>query len=342
MRVGHGFDVHAFKEGRKLILGGVEVVWDKGLAGHSDADVLVHAICDALLGAVAAGDIGMHFPDNDNRYKDISSLYLLGRVLEMIKSKGFSVINIDATIVAEKPKLKDFIPLMKKKIAETLAISETQVNVKATTTEGLGFTGREEGIAVYSVVSLRGESIIGEKLIESLPEDIVEKIRCVRLLLLDVDGVMTDGGIIYDDRGRDSKVFDVKDGHGIKLLIRGGVNVGIITSRESEVVSHRARDLGIGLVYQGVKNKIDALEDILKRKDLHPEDIAYIGDDLVDIPVLKRIGFSVAVSDSIAELQGYADYKTGNKGGKGAVREVCELILKVQGMWGEVTKRYFL
>lgn len=183
---------------------------------------------------------------------------------------------------------------------------------------------------------------MSEKVIESLPEDIVEKIRRIRLLLLDVDGVLTEGKIIYDDTGRDSKAFDVKDGHGIKLLIRGGVEVGIITSRESKVVSYRAGDLGIGLVYQGVKDKLDAFEDILKRQNLHPENIAYIGDDLVDIPVLKKVGFSVAVSDSIVELQEYTDYRTLNKGGKGAVREICELILKVQGMWEEVTEKYFL
>jgi 2-C-methyl-D-erythritol 2,4-cyclodiphosphate synthase len=152
MRVGLGFDVHPFVSGRPLILGGIKIPYLFGLQGHSDADVLLHAICDALLGAIAAGDIGKHFPDSDPQYRDIKSTILLGKVLTKVREKGFRLVNIDATIVAQKPKLSDFIPRMVKEVAEVLGIEMERVNVKATTTEGLGFTGREEGIAAYAVV----------------------------------------------------------------------------------------------------------------------------------------------------------------------------------------------
>ncbi len=151
MRVGFGYDVHPFVSGRPLILGGVRIPYLFGLKGHSDADVLVHAICDALLGAVAEGDIGRHFPDTDPQYKDIESTILLKKVLTRVREKGFRPANVDATIVAQKPKLSDFIPRMVKEIADVLGIEPGRVNVKATTTEGLGFTGREEGIAAYAV-----------------------------------------------------------------------------------------------------------------------------------------------------------------------------------------------
>jgi len=151
MRVGFGYDVHAFVSGRPLILGGIRIPYLFGLVGHSDADVLVHAICDALLGAVAEGDIGRHFPDTDPRYRDIKSTILLKRVLGKVREKGFRPINVDATIVAQKPKLSDSIPRMVKEVADVLEIEPERVNVKATTTEGLGFTGREEGIAAYAV-----------------------------------------------------------------------------------------------------------------------------------------------------------------------------------------------
>jgi 2-C-methyl-D-erythritol 2,4-cyclodiphosphate synthase len=151
MRVGFGYDVHPFVAGRPLILGGIKIPYLFGLKGHSDADVLIHAICDALLGAIAEGDIGRHFPDTNPQYRDIKSTILLQKVLTKVREKGFHPINIDATIVAQKPKLSDVIPRMVKEIADVLEIDTEGVNVKATTTEGLGFTGREEGIAAYAV-----------------------------------------------------------------------------------------------------------------------------------------------------------------------------------------------
>ena len=151
MRVGFGYDVHSFVSGRRLILGGIIIPYPFGLKGHSDADVLAHAICDALLGAIAEGDIGRHFPDTDPQYKDISSMILLKNVLTKVREKGFHPINIDATIVAQKPKLSDFIPRMVKEISDVLQMEAVRVNVKATTTEGLGFAGREEGMAAYAV-----------------------------------------------------------------------------------------------------------------------------------------------------------------------------------------------
>ena len=152
MRVGFGYDVHPFVSGRPLILGGIRIPYLFGLKGHSDADVLLHAICDALLGAIAEGDIGRHFPETDSQYRDIKSTILLKKVLTKVREKGFRPINVDATIVAEKPKLSDTIPRMVKEVADVLEIETGRVNVKATTTEGLGFTGREEGIAAYAVV----------------------------------------------------------------------------------------------------------------------------------------------------------------------------------------------
>ena len=151
MRVGFGYDVHPFVSGRPLILGGIKIPYLFGLKGHSDADVLVHAICDALLGAVAEGDIGRHFPDTNAQYRDIQSTILLKKVLTKVREKGFRPVNIDATVVAQKPKLSEIIPRMVKEIADVLEIEAERVNVKATTTEGLGFTGREEGIAAYAV-----------------------------------------------------------------------------------------------------------------------------------------------------------------------------------------------
>lgn len=152
MRVGNGFDVHKLVSDRELILGGVQIDYEKGLEGHSDADVLLHAIKDALLGAAALGDIGKHFPDTEVKYKGASSIKLLERVGELIKEKGYRVLNIDATIVAQKPKVAPFIPKMIENIARALALEVEQVNVKATTTEGLGYAGRGEGIASYAVV----------------------------------------------------------------------------------------------------------------------------------------------------------------------------------------------
>lgn len=154
IRVGHGFDVHRLTEGRKLILCGVEVPHNKGLLGHSDADVATHALMDALLGAVALGDIGKHFPDTDDAYKGADSLKLLEQVMLQIMRKGYSVSNVDITIMAQKPKLLPFIPEMKNNIAKTMGLNADQVNVKATTTEKLGFCGREEGIAAEAVCLL--------------------------------------------------------------------------------------------------------------------------------------------------------------------------------------------
>ncbi|MGA2516454.1 MAG: 2-C-methyl-D-erythritol 2,4-cyclodiphosphate synthase [Thermodesulfobacteriota bacterium] len=159
MRVGFGYDVHPFVPGRPLILGGIGIPYLLGLKGHSDADVLTHAICDALLGAVAEGDIGRHFPDTDPQYRDIKSMILLKKVLVKVREKGFRPINVDATIVAQKPKLADTIPRMVKEVADVLEIETGRVNVKATTTEGLGFTGREEGIAAYAVVLVEEDTV---------------------------------------------------------------------------------------------------------------------------------------------------------------------------------------
>ena len=156
MRIGNGYDVHAFAEGRKLILGGVEIPHIKGLLGHSDADVLVHAIMDALLGAAALGDIGQHFPDSSDEFKGISSLILLERVSALLKANGYEIENIDSIVVAQKPKIAKFIPEMRENIARSLGIEIEKVNVKATTTEKLGFEGREEGISSYAVCLLGG------------------------------------------------------------------------------------------------------------------------------------------------------------------------------------------
>lgn len=154
MRIGHGFDVHAFAPERKLIIGGVDIPWHLGLAGHSDADVLLHAICDALLGAAALGDIGRHFPDTDARYKGIDSRRLLREVSDKISSAGYRLGNLDATIIAQAPKMAPHIEKMRENIAFDLGVSIDAVNVKATTTEKLGFTGRGEGIAVEAVCLL--------------------------------------------------------------------------------------------------------------------------------------------------------------------------------------------
>jgi len=155
-RVGYGYDVHALVKGRNLIIGGVEIEHDKGLDGHSDADVLLHAICDALLGAASLGDIGQHFPPGDPKYKNASSLLLLETVKRKVADSGWSMIeNIDSTIMAERPHLQKYIPEMQSKIAQVLSIQPAQVSIKATTTEGLGFVGREEGIAAAAVCLLK-------------------------------------------------------------------------------------------------------------------------------------------------------------------------------------------
>ena len=151
MRVGIGYDVHPLVQGRRLRLGGIEIPFEKGLDGHSDADVLVHAIIDALLGAAGLGDIGIHFPSSDPRYKDIYSITLLRQVATLLQTEGWQVCNIDATIVAEKPHLSPFVPQMRKLIGQTLGIGIEQVGVKSTTSKGLGFLGEEKAISVYAV-----------------------------------------------------------------------------------------------------------------------------------------------------------------------------------------------
>ncbi len=151
MRIGHGYDVHRLVEGRKLFIGGVEIPHTLGLLGHSDADVLLHAVCDALLGAAALGDIGKHFPDSDPKYKGIDSKILLTHCANLIKERGYTVCNIDCTVIAQKPKLAPYIGTMRETIANCIGIEQDRVNVKATTEEKLGFTGSEEGIAAHAV-----------------------------------------------------------------------------------------------------------------------------------------------------------------------------------------------
>ena len=151
MRIGHGYDVHRFAEGRKLILGGVEILYDKGLLGHSDADVILHAISDSLLGAAALGDIGKHFPDSDEKYKGANSLVLLREVAKKLRENGYVTQNVDATVIAEEPKILPYILRMRENIADALGVDVSCVSVKATTEEGLGFTGSKEGIAAHAV-----------------------------------------------------------------------------------------------------------------------------------------------------------------------------------------------
>ena len=154
MRIGHGYDVHRLVEGRRLILGGVEIPYEKGLLGHSDADVLTHALMDALLGAAALGDIGQHFPDHDDRYLGADSLELLKKVCCLIREKGYHVGNVDITVIAQRPKLASYIPEMKARLAAVMQVEEDRVNVKATTEEKLGFTGEGLGIAAHAVALL--------------------------------------------------------------------------------------------------------------------------------------------------------------------------------------------
>ncbi len=167
-----------------------------------------------------------------------------------------------------------------------------------------------------------------------------DKIKKIKLLLLDVDGVLTRGDIIYNDKGIESKIFNVEDGHGIKLLKRAGIDIGIITGRESNVVNVRAKELGITIIVQKSRNKLEAFYKILEENKLTPEDVAYCGDDVVDIPVLKRAGVSFSVKNACQECKNIVDYITEKKGGEGAVREIVELILKLSGKWKEVFKRY--
>lgn len=163
----------------------------------------------------------------------------------------------------------------------------------------------------------------------------------IKLLLLDVDGVLTDGRITYDSEGGESKSFDVKDGHGLKLLQRAGIRVGIITGRQSAIVARRAEELGIELVYQGAKDKSLPFNEIMQKLALAPEEIAYVGDDIVDLPVMRKVGFAATVADAVDDVKPFADMVTKLPGGRGAVREICEFILKESGRWPAVTHHYF-
>lgn len=170
-----------------------------------------------------------------------------------------------------------------------------------------------------------------------IPAALRKKAAKIKLLLLDVDGVLTDGGIIIDDRGVETKQFHVRDGQGISLLLRSRIEVGFVTGRRANVVRHRAKDLGVRLVYQGVANKLECYEEIKRKHNLKDNQIAYVGDDLIDLPVLKRVGLAVTVADGWAGLSSVVDYMTNDKGGRGAVREVAELLLKAQRKWRKLT-----
>jgi 3-deoxy-D-manno-octulosonate 8-phosphate phosphatase (KDO 8-P phosphatase) len=168
-----------------------------------------------------------------------------------------------------------------------------------------------------------------------------ERLKRIKLLLLDVDGVLTDGRIVYDANGIETKFFNVKDGHGIKMLQRAGVEVGIISGRESQVVKNRADELGISIVYQKALDKLTPYREILTDKGLQDEEVAFVGDDIVDIPVMRRVGFAAAPSDALDYVIASAHYVTRNRGGWGAVREVCDLLLKGIGEWERITEGYF-
>ena len=168
-----------------------------------------------------------------------------------------------------------------------------------------------------------------------------ECLKNIKLLLLDVDGVLTDGRITYNSDGTETKSFDVKDGHGLKMLQRAGINIGIITGRKSSVVEHRAQELGINLLYQGALDKLVPFQEILEKYSVKEDEIAYVGDDIVDLPILQRVGFSATVADALPEVKERVDYIAERAGGKGAVREICDLILKEAGLWDDVTAKYF-
>lgn len=175
---------------------------------------------------------------------------------------------------------------------------------------------------------------------KALTEEVRERIKGVRWLVLDVDGVLTDGRVIIDDDGREIKHFNVRDGHALKMVMRYGINVMFLTGRKSRVLEHRARELGITEVHQKVLNKLDYFMELMVEKGIQFADVAYIGDDVVDIPLLKRVAFSATVADAAEEVPPMVDYVSPFKGGKGAVRDVCKNILQVQGKWREVAERY--
>ena len=169
-----------------------------------------------------------------------------------------------------------------------------------------------------------------------------KKLATIKLLLLDVDGVLTDGRIIYDNEGNEMKSFDVKDGHGMKMLQRAGIKIGIITGRSSAVVQRRAEELGLDALFQGALTKLEPYGEILKEFGLTDDQVAYVGDDLVDLPILRRVGFSATVADAVPDLFPLVDYVCKRPGGRGAVREICDMLLRAQGQWDELTQRYFV
>jgi 3-deoxy-D-manno-octulosonate 8-phosphate phosphatase (KDO 8-P phosphatase) len=175
---------------------------------------------------------------------------------------------------------------------------------------------------------------------KSFSEELKRKAEIIDVLVLDVDGVLTDGRIIIDDRGRESKHFNVRDGHGIKLLLKTGIEVVFLTGRTSRVVAHRAQDLGVREVDQGARDKVMIFEGMLIKKNMKAERVAYMGDDMVDIPLFRRVGLSITVADACEEARQAAHYVTEKEGGKGAVREVCEMILRAHGKWEEIAKKY--
>jgi 3-deoxy-D-manno-octulosonate 8-phosphate phosphatase (KDO 8-P phosphatase) len=177
--------------------------------------------------------------------------------------------------------------------------------------------------------------------LSNIEEKLRSRIVRVRLMIFDVDGVLTDGRIIYHDDGSEIKAFDVQDGHGIKLLQRGGIEVALITGRFCRAVEHRAQGLGIKRVYQGARDKLEAYEEILEDTGLRHAEVGFMGDDLIDIPLLRRVGFAAVVPNAVSYVIPYAHYVTRAPGGHGACREICELLLRVQGLWDEVTGRYF-
>ncbi len=173
-----------------------------------------------------------------------------------------------------------------------------------------------------------------------MPHRLIEKILKIKLLILDVDGILTDGRIIYDSRGHQLKFFDVQDGFGIHLLRLAGVESAIITAKRSKVVTRRAKDFKVKYIYQDCINKIKPFEDVSKKLNLQPDEVCFIGDDLIDIPVLKRVGFAASVPNAVDEVKEVAHYVTRREGGRGAVREVCDLIIKAQGKWDRVTSHF--
>jgi 3-deoxy-D-manno-octulosonate 8-phosphate phosphatase (KDO 8-P phosphatase) len=172
-------------------------------------------------------------------------------------------------------------------------------------------------------------------------EEVRARTARIKLLILDVDGVLTDGGLIWHGNGQESKVFHVHDGHGIRLLQRAGIEAALLTGRRSQVVDDRARDLGIELVLQGSRNKLADYEEILQLRQLDDQSVAYVGDDLVDVPVFKRVGLALTVADGTPHIFSYCHASSESKGGRGAVREICEFLLQVQGKWEEITAVYF-